>query len=100
MSGAWNDETRAFRDDIGTWRENTSDIIIEDWDRIGDYYIAYYRISGRTCFNPDGTRKTHKDPYFPPGYMPKMSPRKQMIYSIGNTPSPAVPLLPDPPEDC
>ena len=42
----WNDQTRPYKDDRGTWTEVPSNIIIDDWDRIGDYYKAYYRIGG------------------------------------------------------
>lgn len=92
----WNDITRPFRDDIATWQDVPSNIIIDDWDRIGDYYCAYYRISGRLLFTPEGERKTHRDPKFLFGREPTtICNRKIMKPSIGDDVLPALPLLED-----
>lgn len=92
----WNDITRPFKDDVATWQDVPKEIIKDDWDRIGDYFTAYYRISGRTCFNPDGTRKTHKDPKFLFGREPTaICNRKIMKPSIGDDINPALPTLQD-----
>ena len=93
---AWNDITRGFRDDVQTWQDIPSNIILDDWDRIGWYYIGYYRASGRTQFTPEGERKTHRDPKFLFGRKPTtICNRKVMNPSIGEDVLPALPLLED-----
>lgn len=92
----WNDITRPYRDDIQTWQDVPSEIIRDDWDRIGDYYCAYYNISGRLLFEPDGTRKTFKDPKYLHGRSPTtICNRKVMKPSIGDDVLPALPTLED-----
>jgi hypothetical protein len=92
----WNDITRPYRDDIATWTDVPSEQIKEDWDRIGWYYIGFYRASGRTIVTDDGERKTHRDPKFLFGRTPTtICNRKIMNPSIGNVENPALPTLED-----
>lgn len=91
----WNDQTRPYRDDVQTWTDVPSEIIRDDWDRIGWYYRGFYRVAGYS-------EVIDKGPKFPngiPSHLLNKSPRKQMIYNGDETPNPGQSLL-EPPEDC
>lgn len=90
-----NDQTRVYRDQRGTWTDVPPDIILDDWDRIGEK-IAFNAASRANRFNLDGTRKTHKDVKFPngvPAHLTNRSPRKMMKVSEGDTENPAREIL-------
>jgi hypothetical protein len=97
----WNNYLNLHRDDVATWSDIENSLKKDDYDRIGDYYLAFYRAAGYK----GEIQRTLPDP-FPNGIPPHMlqkSPRKQMKYTAAKNPepNPALPLLPPPNnEDC